>query len=122
GGMALLAQPRSAGLQQRGIVGAVRRVAVGTVFLHRLVAPQERPAPLGMAGITGFVDRVFCHEHGAYGAMWVVAVGARHFAGREWMCRDLVDLGPLGLVTPETGFLLSQAIHYAVLGRVDQVT
>src|SRR2546430_11323482 len=63
-GMALLAQPRCPGLEQRGIVRAMRGVAGGAVLLHRLVTPQERAAPLGMAGITGLVDRVGSAEPG----------------------------------------------------------
>src|SRR6185295_13097038 len=48
--VALLAQERLAKLEEVGRGGAVRVMAIGAVFLHRLVGAHERPALLHMAG------------------------------------------------------------------------
>src|SRR5579871_6971874 len=57
GAVAVLAQPRRALLEQRGIGGAVRGMAVGAVVGDRAVLPQERAATVGVAGVAGVVDR-----------------------------------------------------------------
>ena len=52
-----LAQPGPAVLQQIFVIGTMRDMAIGAVFGHRLVFPQERPAFLGVAVVAGFVNR-----------------------------------------------------------------
>ena len=99
----------------------MRGVAGGAVLLHRLVTPQERAAPLGMAGITGLVDRVLRHEHGSDRSVRVVTVRAPHLTDRQRMRRDPVNLGTLRLVAREARFLLRQAVHDAILRRVDHM-
>jgi len=56
--MALLAQERLSHLQHTELVGAVRIVAIGAVFTHRLMLPQEWAAFFRMALITGLRNRV----------------------------------------------------------------
>ena len=52
----LLAELGPLPVQQCFVIGAVGLVAQGTVLGHRVVFPEERPALLGVAGITGIVD------------------------------------------------------------------
>ena len=99
----------------------MRRVAAGAVLLHRLVTPEERTTPLGMARITGLVDRVLHHEHGPDRSMRVVAVGARHLADRQRVRRNPVDLGALRLVAREARLLLRNAVHDPILRGVDHM-
>src|SRR5712672_4362948 len=58
GGVALLAQPWGASLEQRHIVRAVRRMTVGAVLGHRAVFPQERAAAVRVTGVAGLVHAV----------------------------------------------------------------
>lgn len=55
----LLTQERLANLEHGRIVGAVRVMAVGAIILYRPVLPEEGTPELGVAGVTGFIDRVF---------------------------------------------------------------
>src|SRR5882672_5285841 len=49
--MAFLAQPGRARLEERGVIRAMRGVAVGAVFGDGGVLPEEGAAPLRVAGI-----------------------------------------------------------------------
>ena len=79
--MAFLAQPWHSLFQQRRIVGAMRRVAIGAIVKHWRVFPQEGTALVGVAGITGLVSRLFDQHFRTCGTMGVVALRASGFAG-----------------------------------------
>src|SRR5258708_1158103 len=56
--VALLAQPGRPRLEERSIVRAMGRMAVGAVFRHRGMLPEERAATIRVAGVAGFVHAV----------------------------------------------------------------
>ena len=75
-----IAHARHPHLEQLRIISSVRLVAIRTIFHHRRVLPQERPAALYVAA-----EAVFCcgrlDELLRVGAtVRVVATGARHLA------------------------------------------
>ena len=55
--VALITQERGTRFQQRRNIGTVRGMAIGAVFRHRLMLPQEGAAFFGVAGEAGFVNR-----------------------------------------------------------------
>ena len=77
----LLAQPGCAGHQQVRIVGSMRCMAIGAVFTHRLVFPQERSTFFGMAVIAGFVNRAALQLAGSATAVRVMTIRASQQAG-----------------------------------------
>ena len=77
--MASLTEPGFGHNEQLLMIGAMGFMAVGAVFHHRGMLPQERTPFLGMAGITQIVDGVGFQEFIADRAMGVVAIGAGHF-------------------------------------------
>lgn len=96
-------------------------MAVQAVIARRRMFPQERPAFLSVAGVTGFVDGVLDELCRRSGAVRVVAVGARHFSGLDRMGRDSHDLSALRFVTVEAHLHLSQLVHDPLLRRVNVV-
>lgn len=78
--VALLAQVGLSADQQVLVIRAMRRMAVGTVFLYRRVFPQKGPALFRMAVIALLVNRVADQVSRTGPAVWLVAVGARHQA------------------------------------------
>ena len=54
--VALLAEPGHAGLQQLRASGTMRIMAVGAIFHHRRMLPQERAAPFCVTLVAGLVD------------------------------------------------------------------
>ena len=80
GQMALGAQPGDANFEKPVIIGAVRVMAVGTVFQHRGMLPHKRATSLGMAGITVLVDACLFELCRVRRAVRVVAVGAGDLA------------------------------------------
>ena len=80
GVVAGIADAGHADLQQLGIVGAVRFVAVGAVFNDRWVLPQERAAALGVAAQTVLVGSALYQLLGIRASVGIVAAGAGDFA------------------------------------------
>ena len=74
--MARGAEPRVRDFEKPVIDGSVRLVTVGAVLKRRRMFPQERPAPLGMAGVTVFIDAGLLELGRIGGAVRIVAVGA----------------------------------------------
>ena len=72
--VAVLTQERQAILEQAGLVGPVRNVAVRAVFADWLVLPQERTAFFCMAGVAGVVNCVFFQQFWPNRAVRVVTV------------------------------------------------
>ena len=62
--MALIAQPWSAGFQQRRNVRAVGLVAIRAILGNTLMLPKERPALLGVTGKAGLVQSSFFQHLG----------------------------------------------------------
>src|ERR1044071_1737341 len=120
--MALLAQHGLAHLEQVRRGRAVRVVAVGAVFLHRLVGADERPAFLHVAAVAGVVDGVAQHHDAPDRAVRVVAVGAGDQSFADRMARGAVDLDALHLVAGEAHFGLSELVAHAVGRGVQLVT
>lgn len=86
--VALGAEPGVRDLEQPVIDCSVRLVAVGATFKCRGMWPEKRPAPLGMAGVTVFVDAGLLELGRIGGAVRIVAIRAdelslseRHMGG-----------------------------------------
>ena len=75
--MARGAEPRVCDFEKPIIDGSVRLVTVATVLKRRRMLPQKRPAPLGMAGVTVFIDAGLLELRGIGGAVRIVAVRTR---------------------------------------------
>lgn len=60
--------------QQRREVGTVRRMAIGAVFGHRLMFPEEGAAFFRMASVASLNDRIFLKQFGSGRAMGIVAI------------------------------------------------
>jgi hypothetical protein len=74
--MARGTEPRVCDFEKPVIDGSVGLVAVATVLKRRRMFPQKRPAPLGMAGVTVFVDAGLSELRRIGGAVRIVAVRA----------------------------------------------
>jgi len=122
GRVALLAQPRNPGLQQRRNVRAVRGMAVRAVFGDRIVFPQEGSAPIGVARETRLVDAVLDHQLRAVRPVRIVAIGTGHLSGKYWVRRDLMNLGALSLMAGEAHLGLGGRREHAIALSVDLVT
>src|SRR5665647_2807487 len=96
--VAFVTQEGRTRFEQRRDVGTVRGMAIGAVFGHRLMFPEEGTAFFGMAGEAGFIDRVFLQQLGTGRAMGVVTVGANHLAFTNGVVRNLVAICALFLV------------------------
>ena len=106
GDVAGITYSRHAHLQQLRVVGAMRFVAVGTVFHDWWVLPQKRTATLRMTGKAVLVDcamdellRIGC-------SMRVMATGACHLAFAIGHVRGALQLRAPHLMTLETDFRL----------------
>ena len=74
--VALLAEPGHADLQQLRACGTMRVMAVGAIFHHRRMLPQEGPAPFRMTLVAGLVDRAFDQQLGIGSSVRIMAIGA----------------------------------------------
>jgi hypothetical protein len=72
--MAFLAEEGGTRFKEGRNVGAVRRVAIGTIFCHRLVLKQKGTAFFRMTLITSFSHCVFLQQLGACRTMGVMAI------------------------------------------------
>src|SRR5579875_1288305 len=93
--MALLAQTRGTHFQHEANDRAMWIVAVQTVLSHWRMHPQKRPALVGVAYVTGFVDGRTYQLIGISAAMRIVAVSAGHQALEHWHVRGESHLGLL---------------------------
>lgn len=126
GRMAFLAHLRPASFEHAPVRRAMSAMAVETALTHRIMFPDEWPPKLGMAGVTGFIDRtggqVTCHGT----AVRVVAIHAAHGPFQDRMARGSVEFGtyagvaihadPITLVTNHGwifGFVGGVASHTA---------
>lgn len=122
GFMTLLADPWRSRLQQIRTDRSVRIVANRTIFLHRLVRANKRPALLHMTLVTGVIDIVANQLLRKDRAMHVVAVGASHLALAQRMVRRTIDLYALLLVATETQLALRPLVADTIMAGVDLVT
>ena len=119
--MAFVTQERSSRFQQRSNVGTVRRMAIGAVFCHRLVFPQEWAALFSMAGETGFSHCGFLQQLGSGRTVRIVAVRTDDLARIDRVRRYLVGISALLLVTSEAHFGLSFSVAYLIYWRMHLV-
>ena len=78
--MARCAEPRVCDFEKPIIDGSVRLVAIATVFKRRRMFPQKRPAPLGVAGVTVFIDAGLLELRRIGGAVRIMAVRTGYLA------------------------------------------
>ncbi len=104
--MARVTNPWHPHLQQLWIAAAVRLVAVGAVFHHRRVLPQEWPAAFGMAADAVLIDRALQKLARIRAAVRIVATGAGDFALAIRHVRGALQLGPPHLVALQAQFRL----------------
>ena len=78
--VALSAEPRICDLEKPVIDGSVRLMAVAAILKRRRMFPQKRPAPLGVTGVTVFIDAGLFELGRIGGAVRIVAIGAGELA------------------------------------------
>lgn len=78
--VALLAELRFGGDEQRLVIGAVGFMAIGAILHRRRMLPEKRSPLLGMAGITELVHRVGLEQRVGDASMGVVAARAGHLS------------------------------------------
>ena len=83
--MALLTEQRWPLSQHGRVVTAVGVVTQSTVFAHRGVFPQYRPAFFGVAGVAGIVDAGFGQLKFIQTAVGIVTIRARHLTKPQRM-------------------------------------
>ncbi len=72
--MALVTQERGTRFKQWRDIGTVRCMAIGAIFRHRLMFPEEGAAFLCMAHEAGFGDRILLEQFWAGRTVWIVAI------------------------------------------------
>lgn len=120
--VAFFAQEGSTRFKQWRNIGAMRCVAVGAVFVHRLMFPQEWAAFFCMTGETRLVNRILLQQFWGCRAMWIVAIGTDHLSFLNRMVRVFIDISTLLLVAGKADFGLSPFVAHIVVGRVNFVT
>lgn len=117
--MAPLAQPGTLHLQQRGVVGTVRRVAIHAVLGNRSMLPKEWATFFRMALVTVFINRIGCQQFLSRGTVRVVATGTVQLAFPDRHMACALDLGFLKLMALKAGFhRIGFCQHIIVRGRV----
>lgn len=103
--VALLAQHGSCRYQQFFMVGAMRAVTIQAIIPHRGMFKKKWPPLLGVALVTGLVDRVGL-EHGASSAaMGIMTVYTGDFPLQQGHVGSATELGSLILMTGKTGLI-----------------
>ena len=97
-------------------------MAVGAIFGHRLVLPQEGSALFGMAGEAGFSHRVLLKKLGAGRAVGIVTVGTDHLALTDGVMRYLSAVHALLLVAGKADFRLRLLVAHPVVIGMNLVT
>lgn len=78
--VALLAEPRHSQFQHLLMVGTMGIMAVGTVFQHRRMFPQERPPLFRVTTVANFICCVSFKQLFTGRAVRVMTGGAGHFS------------------------------------------
>jgi len=81
--VALGAEPGVRDLEQPVIDGSVGLMAIGATFKRRRMRPEKRPSPLGMAGVTVFIDAGLLELRRIGGAMRIMAIRADELSFSE---------------------------------------
>ena len=115
--MALLAQERNRGDQQRVLIRAVWRVAVEAALANGRMLEQERTALLGMALIARLVDRIGLEQRASQGAMRIVAIVAAHLPFGQRHVRAAIELQADIPVTLCTGIVDRRLRHQPLHGE-----
>jgi len=116
--MAVVTQERHLFFQQTSILRTVRRMAVGAIFTHRLMFPQERAALLGMAVVANFRHAHFFEQLRSGGTVRIVAIRADHFTLANRVMRKLIAVRTLFGVTLEARVGLSLLGQHRIRGSV----
>jgi hypothetical protein len=119
--MAFLAQVWRASFQQRRFGRTVRCMAVGAIVKHGAMLPQERAAFLGVAGVTGFVDRVLDQQFRTRRTVRIVAIGTDHLARIDRVRGNFVGIRTLLLMAGKTNLGLRSLVAHLVYRRVHLV-
>jgi hypothetical protein len=82
--MALGAEPGVRDLEEPVIDGSVGLMANGAIFKRRWMGPEKRPAPLGVAGVTVFVDAGLLELRRIRRAVWIMTVRADKLSFSKW--------------------------------------
>ena len=90
-------------------------MAIAAIVRGRRMLPQERPALLGVAAVTGLVDGVLDQQLRRGRSMRVVAIRAGHLAVGDRMGRQVMRLGTLRLVAGKADFALGDSGQRLVL-------
>jgi len=78
--------------EQPVVYRAVRLMAIGAIFYDRRVLPKKRPAPLGVAQITGFINACLYELRRIGSSVRVVAVRTGHLSFPERHVRGAHEL------------------------------
>ena len=113
--MALGAEPGVCDLEQPVIDGSVGLVAVGAIFKCRRMWPEKRPAPLGMTGVTVFIDAGLFELGRIGGAMRIMAIGADELSFSERHMGRAIELGVSLQVTLAANFYFCPPVKEGVL-------
>ena len=125
--MTLSAQPWIGNFKQAIVNGAVRLMASGAILEHRRVFPKEWPAPLGMTGVTVFIDGSLDKLRGIRRAVRIMTVrtsnlafSKRHMGGTHELCLPLQMTLPtdfrLCALVKERGFVANLGKLISVSG------
>jgi hypothetical protein len=91
--MARGAEPGVCDFEKPVINSSVRLMAVATVFKRRRMFPQKRSAPLGVAGVTVFIDAGLLELRRIGGAVRIMAVRTGYLALSHRHMRRAHELG-----------------------------
>ena len=105
--VAIVAHARHAHFQQLRIVAAVRFVAIGAVFEHRRVLPEEGTAAFGVTAQAVLINGALNKLAGIRRTVRIVATGASHFAFAIRHVRGALQLRATHLVALQTEFWLA---------------
>lgn len=75
----LSAQPWVSNFEEPVVYRAVRLVTIAAILQNRRMLPKKRPAPLGVAHVTGFINACLYELRRIRSSVRVMAVGAGHF-------------------------------------------
>jgi hypothetical protein len=104
--VALGAEPGVRDLEQPVIDGSVGFMAIGATFKRRRMRPEKRPSPLGMAGVTVFIDAGLLELRRIGGAMRIMAIRADELSFSERHMGRAIELRVSLQVTLAANFYL----------------
>ena len=104
--VALGAEPGVGNLEKPVIDGSVGLMAVGAIFKRRRMRPEKRPSPLGVTGVTVFVDTGLLELGRIGGAVRIMAIRADELSFSERHMGRAIELRVSLQVTLAANFYL----------------